>query len=58
MTFAERSGWKEGDVLERALVRIRVDPAGGLEAWVIGKDDPLGPGRPVLVHHFAWRRPP
>lgn len=40
------------------LVRIRVDPAGGLEAWVIGKDDPLGPGRPVLVHHFAWRRPP
>jgi hypothetical protein len=41
----------------RHFVRIRVDPDGGLEAWVIGKDDPLGPGRPVLVDHFAWRPP-
>ena len=38
----------------RHFVRIRVDPGGGLEAWVIGKDDPLGPGPPVLVDHFAW----
>jgi hypothetical protein len=42
----------------RHFVRIRVHPDGGLDAWVIGKDDPLGPGPPVLVDRFAWRRPP
>ena len=41
----------------RHFVRIRVDPGGGLEAWVIGKDDPLGPGPPVLIDHFAWPGP-
>lgn len=41
----------------RHFVRLRVDPGGGLEAWVIGKDDPLGPGPPVLIDHFAWPDP-
>jgi hypothetical protein len=41
----------------RHFVRIRVDPGGGLEAWVIGKDDPLGPGPPVLIDRFAWPDP-
>ena len=27
---------------------------GGLEAWVIGKDDPLGPEPPVLIDRFRW----
>ena len=39
----------------RHFMRIRIDPDGGLEAWVIGKDDPLGPGPPVLIDHFVWR---
>ena len=38
----------------RHFVRIRIDPSGGLEAWVIGKDDPLAPGPPVLIDHFTW----
>ena len=41
----------------RHFVRIRVDPGGGLEAWVIGKDDPLGPGPAVLIDRFAWPDP-
>ncbi len=39
----------------RHFMRIRIDPDGGFEAWVIGKDDPLGPGPPVLIDHFVWR---
>jgi hypothetical protein len=38
----------------RHFVRIRIDPSGGLEAWVIGKDDPLASGPPVLIDHFTW----
>jgi hypothetical protein len=34
-------------------MRIRIDPNGGFEAWAIGKDDPLGPGPPVLIDHFV-----
>lgn len=41
----------------RHFMRIRIDEGGGLEAWVIGKDDPLGPGPPVLIDHFAWPDP-
>jgi len=38
----------------RHFVRMRVDASGGLEAWVIGKDDPLGPEPPVLIDRFRW----
>lgn len=38
----------------RHFMRIRIDAGGGFEAWVIGKDDPLGPGPPVLIDHFRW----
>jgi hypothetical protein len=38
----------------RHFVRMRIDASGGLEAWVIGKDDPLGPGPPVLIDRFRW----
>jgi hypothetical protein len=33
---------------------MRIDASGGLEAWVIGKDDPLGPEPPVLIDRFRW----
>lgn len=36
------------------FVRMRVDPSGSIEVWVIGKDDPLGPAAPSLVDHFLW----
>jgi hypothetical protein len=39
----------------RHFMRVRIDPGGGFEAWVIGKDDPLAPGPPVLIDHFTWR---
>ena len=38
----------------RHFVRMRIDASGGLEAWVIGKDDPLGPEPPVLIDRFRW----
>jgi hypothetical protein len=38
----------------RHFVRLCVDPSGRIEAFVIGKDDPLGEGPPVLVDRFAW----
>jgi hypothetical protein len=37
------------------FVRACVHVDGRIEAWTIGKDDPLGPGEPVLVDHFEWK---
>jgi hypothetical protein len=36
------------------FVRMCVHPDGRVEAWTIGKDDPLGPGDPSLVDRFDW----
>jgi hypothetical protein len=38
----------------RHFVRLCVHPSGRVEGFVIGKDDPLGNGPPVLVDRFAW----
>ena len=38
----------------RHFMRVRIDPDGRLDAWVIGKDDPLAPGPPVLIDRFTW----
>jgi hypothetical protein len=36
------------------FVRMCVHADGRVEAWTIGKDDPLGPGDPSLVDRFDW----
>jgi hypothetical protein len=36
------------------FVRFCVHPEGRIEAWVIGKDDPLLPGTPKLIDRFDW----
>ena len=36
------------------FVRMCVHPDGRIEAFTIGKDDPLSPGPPVLVDRFVW----
>src|SRR5262249_46953166 len=38
----------------RHFVRLRVDPSGKVEGFVVGKDDPLAKGPPRLVDRFAW----
>jgi hypothetical protein len=38
----------------RHIVRLCVHPSGKVEGFVIGKDDPLGEGAPVLVDRFVW----
>jgi MFS family permease len=38
----------------RHFVRLCVHPSGRIEGFVIGKDDPLGAGGPVLVDRFEW----
>jgi hypothetical protein len=38
----------------RHFVRLCVHPSGKVEGFVIGKDDTLGKGPPVLVDHFVW----
>jgi hypothetical protein len=38
----------------RHFVRLCVHPSGRVEGFVIGKDDPLGAGVPVLVDRFEW----
>ncbi|MBO0861746.1 MAG: hypothetical protein J2P21_25315 [Chloracidobacterium sp.] len=38
----------------RHFVRICVYPGGRVEGFVIGKDDPIGEGPPVLIDRFAW----
>jgi hypothetical protein len=41
----------------RHFVRLCVHADGRVEAWTIGKDDPLGPGEPALVDRFEWSAP-
>jgi hypothetical protein len=36
------------------FVRLCVHPEGKIEAWVIGKDDMLAEGPPLLVDRFEW----
>jgi hypothetical protein len=36
------------------FVRMRVSPDGTIDAWVIGKDDPLVDGPPSLVDRWRW----
>ena len=36
------------------FVRLCVHPDGRVEAWTIGKDDPLGKGEPTLIDRFDW----
>ncbi len=38
----------------RHVVRLCVHPSGRIEGFVIGKDDPLDTGPPVLVDRFEW----
>jgi hypothetical protein len=38
----------------RHFVRLRVEPGGRVEGFVIGKDDPIGKGPPVLIDRFVW----
>jgi hypothetical protein len=38
----------------RHFVRLCVHPSGKVEGFVIGKDDTLGKGPPVLVDRFTW----
>jgi hypothetical protein len=40
------------------FVRLRVSPGGTVDAWVIGKDDPLADGPPCLVDRWTWPRRP
>jgi hypothetical protein len=37
------------------FVRFCVHPDGRMEAWAIGKDDPLVAGPPKLIDRFEWR---
>jgi hypothetical protein len=37
------------------FVRLCVHPDGRIEAWTIGKDNPLGKADPVLVDRFDWK---
>jgi hypothetical protein len=36
------------------FVRMRVSPDGTIDAWVVGKDDPLVEGPPVLIDRWTW----
>jgi hypothetical protein len=38
----------------RHFVRLCVHPSGKVEGFVIGKDDPLWDGEPVLIDRFVW----
>ena len=38
----------------RHFVRLCVHPSGAVEGFVIGKDDTVGEGPPVLVDRFQW----
>ena len=37
------------------FVRLRVSPDGTVDAWAIGKDDPLAPGPPLLIDRWTWK---
>lgn len=41
----------------KSFVRMRVSPNGTVDAWVIGKDDPLAKDGPWLVDRFTWNAP-
>jgi hypothetical protein len=36
------------------FVRLRVSPDGKVDAWVIGKDDPLADAGPWLIDRWSW----
>jgi hypothetical protein len=36
------------------FVRMRVSPDGTIDAWAIGKDDPLASDAPMLVDRWTW----
>ena len=36
------------------FVRMRVAPDGRIDAWVIGKDDPLAAPGPWLIDRWSW----
>ncbi len=36
------------------FVRLRVSPDGRIDAWVIGKDDPLADAGPWLIDRWSW----
>ncbi len=36
------------------FVRMRISPDGSIDAWVIGKDDPLAEEGPWLVDRWRW----
>ena len=36
------------------FVRLRVSPDGTIDAWVIGKDDPLADAGPWLIDRWTW----
>jgi hypothetical protein len=38
----------------KSFVRMRVSPDGTIDAWVIGKDDPLVPQPPLLIDRWTW----
>jgi hypothetical protein len=38
----------------RHFVRLCIHPGGKVEGFVIGKDDPVGEGPPVLIDRFSW----
>jgi hypothetical protein len=40
------------------FVRMRVSPGGTIDAWVIGKDDPLSRDGPWLVDRWSWNARP
>jgi hypothetical protein len=37
------------------FMRLRVSPDGTVDAWVIGKDDPLAAPGPWLVDRWTWK---
>ncbi len=36
------------------FLRLRVSPDGKIDAWAIGKDDPLAEGGPWLIDRWSW----
>ena len=36
------------------FVRLRLSPDGTIDAWVVGKDDPLAAHGPWLIDRFSW----
>jgi hypothetical protein len=36
------------------FVRLRIAPDGRIDAWVIGKDDPLVEGPPYIIDRWSW----